>query len=168
MIDRLGNLLASRPGLAVRLSTAPTEEDARMLREQAVVEAWKTEGPFKRLVSDRDQRERILAWLDVRARGESADLSKEDRAAFDRAVAGRPAPAASALRALAEARLAAVETDLRDRGVPADRIVRDPIPAAPVAGAPSVATQIQPIGGAPVPASPPAAAAGARAGTPES
>ncbi|MBU6281619.1 DUF748 domain-containing protein [bacterium] len=160
MIDRVGELLASRPGLGVRLSAAPSEEDARVLREQSVVEAWKSEGPLRRLAADTDQRERIGAWLEARARGETAELSKDDRAAFDQAVAKQPAAAAPALRALAEARLAAVESALRDRGVASDRVARDAIPATPVAGVPSVATQLQPLGGAPLPASLPAQATG--------
>lgn len=162
MIDRLAGLLASRPGLAVRLSTAPSEEDARFLREQSLLDAWKSEGPFKRLMSDRGERERITTWLEARRNGETAELSKEDRAAFERVLAERPAPAVVALRTLAEARLASVEEDLRDRGVPADRVVRDPVAASPVAGAPSVTTQLQPVGGAGAqaiapPASPPPA-----------
>ena len=148
MIDRLAGLLASRPGLAVRLSTAPSEEDARFLREQSLLDAWKSEGPFKRLMSDRGERERITTWLEARRNGETAELSKEDRAAFERVLAERPAPAVAALRTLAEARLASVEEDLRDRGVPADRVVRDPVAASPVTGAPSVTTQLQPVGGA--------------------
>lgn len=143
---RLADFLVARPAMGVRLSTAPTTDDARWLHEQSLRDAWEEEGFFARslaFVVARGPRQRIRAYLDARASDEKPELSAEDTATLDEWLAERPAPTPAELQALAAARLAAVEKVLAEKGIDAARIARDEPAAEPATGAPVVAIQLQ-------------------------
>ncbi len=143
---RLGDFLAARPAMGVRLSTAPTADDARWLHEQALRNSWEEEGFFARslaFVVARGPRQRIRAYLDARRGDGTPELSAEDTATLDEWLAEIPPPGDAELQALAEARLAAVEAVLADKGIDAARVARGEPPDAPAKGAPVVAIQLQ-------------------------
>ena len=163
--DRLAAFLTSRPGMAVGLSTAPTTNDVRWLREQALRGEWKDAGVFARslaLFSQRGPRERIGAYLDARAEDAKPELSADDQAVLQQWLDERPSPTGEQLRALAAARLAAVQSVLADKGIAAPRITPEPPSDTPVDGAPTVSLQLGTAGrsaatSAPAPGAAPAA-----------
>ncbi len=156
---RLAAFLASRPGMGVELATAATHDDARWLHEQALASEWADEGVFKRSVgflTERGPRQRIGAYLQARAEDESGELSAEDAATLDEWLAERPPPSPEQLQALAAARLAAVEAELRDKDIDAARLTLAAPPPALADGAPTVSIKLQAAGRRPgAAASPP-------------
>ncbi|MGD9762343.1 MAG: DUF748 domain-containing protein [Candidatus Binatia bacterium] len=152
-VGQLAAFLGGRPGVAVELATAPTADDVRWLREQALLAEWGGEGLFKRsmgFVLERGVRDRVGAYLRRRADEESAELSEEDAAALDGWLAERPTPGTDELRALAQGRLAAVQSALRDQGVDAARIALAEPAGTPAGGAPLVSIKLYAAGrGAP-------------------
>lgn len=131
---RLAVFLASRPAMGVALSAAATPDDARWLHEHALLGHWAEEGFFERslaFVTERGPRQRIRGYLEARVEDQKPELSAEDAATLDSWLAEIPAPTAAELQALADARLAAVEAVLHERGIAADRVVRGPAPEEP-------------------------------------
>jgi hypothetical protein len=146
--DRLAAFLTSRPAMAVELDTAVTTDDVRWLREQALHAEWADEGFFKRsfaFVTQRGPRERIGDYLTARAEGNRAELSADDAATLQHWLDERPPPSAEQLRALAAARLAAVESVLQDKGIDAARIAHGEPSEEPVDGAPVVKIKFRPL-----------------------
>ncbi len=140
-VDRLGEFLASRPGLGVTLETAVTTGDVRWLREQALRAEWENQGFFAGLrgLADRGTRATVQRALAARAKDDPGALSAEDAAALDKWLAERPPIPAEQLRALAEARLTRVDTALREgNDLDAARIAHGEIPAEPVERDPAV------------------------------
>lgn len=130
--SRLADFLASRPAMGVQLTSAPTPDDARWLHEHALLASWADEGFFERsltFVTERGPRQRIRAYLEARKADQKSELSAEDAATLDAWLQEIPAPTAEALQALADARLAAVEAVLRDKGIAPSRISRGAPPA---------------------------------------
>ncbi len=126
---RLAGFLASRPGMAVELSSAATPADVRWLHEQALLPSWAEEGFFERslaLVIERGPRERIRAYLEARIEHDEPKLSAEDKATLDEWLQEIPQPSP---QALADARLAAVERVLHEKGIEPARISRAAAPA---------------------------------------
>jgi uncharacterized protein involved in outer membrane biogenesis len=148
-VNKLADLLASRPGIGVALDTAVTASDVRWLREQALREEWAGQGLFAKLkdLPNRAARERIEKALEARAHDQEATLDREDAATLDRWLDERPPIPAEQLRALADARLARVENELHaEHGVEADRITRRPVPADISSDAPAVRVEIGSVG----------------------
>ncbi|MBX3023961.1 DUF748 domain-containing protein [bacterium] len=124
---RLAAFLASRPAMGVQLTCAATPEDARWLHEQALLASWADEGVFARslaFVTERGPRQRIRAYLEARVADQKPELSAEDAATLAAWLQEIPPPPPDALQALAEARLAAVESVLREKGIDPSRISR--------------------------------------------
>jgi len=131
---RLAAFLASRPAMGVALAAAATPDDARWLHEHALLGRWAEEGFFERslaFVTARGPRQRIRAYLEARVEDETPELSAEDAATLDTWLAEVPAPTTGELQALADARIAAVEVVLREKGIDAARITRGPAPEEP-------------------------------------
>jgi hypothetical protein len=132
--------------MAVQLGTAPTQDDVRWLREQALRAEWEDEGFFEgamAFVTQRGPRERIRAYLDARADDSAAELSAEDQATLQQWLDERPAPTAEQLRELAAARLALVESVLHDKGIDAARVSHTEPPAEAAEGKPVVSLQLR-------------------------
>lgn len=128
---RLAAFLASRPAMGVQLAGAATPGDARWLHEQALFATWEDEGVFARslaFLTERGPRQRVRDYLEARVAGQPPELSAEDAAQLDEWLRDVPPPTAEQLAALAEARLAAVRTVLRDEGIDAARITVGPPP----------------------------------------
>ncbi|TMA99973.1 MAG: DUF748 domain-containing protein [Deltaproteobacteria bacterium] len=145
-VEALARLLASRPGLAVTLDAAPSAEDVRWLREQALREELAAPqgvlGSVRNL-PQRGARDRIRTALEARARDATGELAAEDAATLERWVNERAAPAPERLRTLAAERMLRLQAVLRERhGIPPERVApRDP--TADVAeGAPAVRFEI--------------------------
>lgn len=135
-LDGVGQLLASRPGLALRLGAAPAPADVRWLAERDVAAELATPRGVLTAIGDireRGTRQRVAAALAARASGQEGALEPEDAEALDRWVAERPAIAPERLTALAEARVARVRAVLSQRhGIPEARVVPgDPPPEPP-------------------------------------
>jgi hypothetical protein len=129
---RLAAFLVSRPAMGVQLASAPTPDDARWLHEHALLGTWAEEGFFERsfaFIAERGPRERIRAYLEARVDDQKPELSAEDAATLDEWLKEVPEPTPEALQALADARIAAVEAVLRDKGIDAARISRGEPPA---------------------------------------
>jgi hypothetical protein len=144
--ERLAGFLATRPGMAVQLGTAATKDDARWLREQALRGEWEDEGFVDRtlaFVTQRGPRERIRTYLDARADDAAAELSAEDQATLEQWLDERPAPTPEQLHELAAARLAVVESVLRDKGIDAARVSHSEPPAEAAEGKPVVTLQLR-------------------------
>jgi hypothetical protein len=146
-VRELAGFLASRPGVAVTLSAAPSAEDERWLREQALRAALAAPQGLVgtlRTLGERGTRQRVAAALAARARDEPGELAPDDAAVLVRWLAERPPPAAAELRALAEARLDRVATLLRDRhGIEARRVaLREPA-AEPTSDRPAVQVSLR-------------------------
>jgi hypothetical protein len=142
--SRLAAFLAGRPAMGVSLSAAATPGDARWLHEQALLGHWAEEGFFERslaFVIERGPRQRIRGYLEARADDRQPELSAEDAATLDAWLAEIPAPTEEALQALAAARLVAVETVLRDKGIAVERVTRGAAPEEP--SKPIVAIHLQ-------------------------
>jgi hypothetical protein len=124
-IEHLAGFLNSRPAMGVELDTAITSDDVRWLREQALRGKWQEEGIAQKalaFVTQRGPRERIGSYLAARAEGEKAELSPEDAATLQQELDKHPPPSDDQLRALAQARLAAVDAALQGKGIDATRI----------------------------------------------
>lgn len=128
---RLADFLAGRPAMGVALSAAATPDDARWLHEHALLGHWAEEGFFERslgFITERGPRQRIRDYLEARVADQKPELSAEDAATLDQWLTEIPAPTDAELQALADARVAAVETVLRGKGIAADRVTRGPAP----------------------------------------
>jgi hypothetical protein len=148
--QRLASFLTSRPAMAVQLDTAVTPDDVRWLREQALHGEWQDEGFVKRsfaFITQRGPRERIGDYLRARADGNTPELSAEDAATLQRWLDERPPPSAEQLRGLAAARLAAVESALREQGIDPGRITHGEPSGEPAEGAPVVKIKFQAASG---------------------
>ncbi|HSQ00376.1 MAG TPA: DUF748 domain-containing protein, partial [Candidatus Dormibacteraeota bacterium] len=124
---RLAAFLAGRPAMGVQLTSAATPDDARWLHEHALLASWAEEGFFERslaFATARGPRERIRAYLEARVEDQKPELSADDAATLDEWLKEIPPPTPEALQALAEARLAAVDSVLREKGIDASRISR--------------------------------------------
>jgi hypothetical protein len=143
--ERLAAFLASRPGMAVQLTADPTQEDVRWLREQALGSEWEEEGFFSKGVAfftERGPRERIRAYLTARAEDGKPELSAEDQATLQQWLDERPAPTPEQLRALAEARVAVVQTALAAKQIDAARVTVTPPEETPIDGPPIVSLKL--------------------------
>lgn len=148
-IEKLASFLASRPGMAVGLEAAPTEDDVRWLHEQALARAWQEEGVLGRslaFLTQRGPRQRIGAYLEARAVGEDAELDAEDVSTLQQWLAKQPPPSAQTLRDLAAARLDAVRAVLEEGGIGAARVSLSAPGGEPIAGAPAVKVALRPLG----------------------
>jgi uncharacterized protein involved in outer membrane biogenesis len=128
---RLAAFLASRPAMGVQLTSAATADDARWLHEQALLATWADEGVFARslaFVVERGPRQRIRDYLEARIADQKPELSAEDAAQLDEWLTEIPPPTPEQLTALAAARLAAVQTILRDKAIDAARVTVGPPP----------------------------------------
>jgi len=127
-VSQLAAFLASRPGVGVTLAAAPSVQDARWLREQALrAELTAPQGVLGtlRTLGERGVRQRVAAALEARARDQEGKLDPDDAAALERWLAERPPPPPAELRALAAARLERVTALLRDRhGIEPGRIAQ--------------------------------------------
>ena len=128
------------------LDAAPSAEDVRWLREQALREELAAPqgvlGSVRNL-PQRGARDRIRTALEARARDATGELAAEDAATLERWVNERAAPAPERLRTLAAERMVRLQAVLRERhGIPPERVApRDP--TADVAeGAPAVRFEI--------------------------
>lgn len=141
-VEQLGTFLASRPGIGVTLTAAPSPEDARWLAEQALrEELTRPQGVFGavRTVGQRGARERIRIVLEARSRDETGTLEAEDQEMLERWLAERPAVPAATLDALAEARTAKVEAVLEEaHGIDPARLARGAPRGEPATGPPAV------------------------------
>jgi len=147
-VEQVGKLLASRPGLAIGLTTSATNQDARWLHEQALLKQWQEQGFFGALreLAQGDTRENVQKALEARAQDETAELSAEDTAALDEWLKTVPPATPQQLQALAEARLATVQTALRDTaGIDAARIHTEQPSEQLADEAPVVKIQLQPV-----------------------
>jgi hypothetical protein len=131
-LDALGGLLASRPGIGITLSGAPTESDVRWLHEQALREELsKPQGVFGAIgnLAQRGARERVRVALEARAEGKEGPLDAEDAATLEEWLAERPKPGPKELRALVAARLERASATLREgHGVGTERVTSaDPV-----------------------------------------
>jgi hypothetical protein len=138
-LNALADLLASRPGIAITLSGAPTKSDARRLHEQALYdELAQPQGVLGAIgnLAQRGARERVRAALEERAEGKEGRLEPDDAAKLEEWLAERPKPTDENLRALVRARQEHMAKTLRDgRGIAAERVVLAD-PAAEVRDAP--------------------------------
>jgi uncharacterized protein involved in outer membrane biogenesis len=145
---RLADFLASRPAMAVQLAAAPTADDVRWLREQALRAEWHDESFWQRsfgFLTQRGPRERIGAYLAARAAGTNPPaLSSEDAATLQTWLDARPGPPPDALSGLAAARLTAVEAILHGRDIDAARVSHADPTAEPVEGPPVVTIAFRP------------------------
>src|SRR5213593_4043323 len=145
-VEALARLLASRPGLAVTLDAAPSAEDVRWLREQALREELAAPqgvlGSVRNL-PQRGARDRIRTALEARAHDAKGELATEDAATLERWLNERPAPTPERLRTLTAERMTRLQAVLREQhGIPSERVVRRD-PSADVAeGAPAVRFEI--------------------------
>ena len=145
-VAALARLLASRPGLAVTLDAAPSVEDVRWLREQALREELAAPqgvlGSVRNL-PQRGARDRIRTALEARAHDAKGELATEDAATLERWLNERPAPTPERLRTLTAERMTRLQAVLREQhGIPSERVVRRD-PSADVAeGAPAVRFEI--------------------------
>ena len=129
--ERLAAFLATRPAMGVQLASAATPDDARWLHEQALLATWEDEGVFARsmaFVLERGPRQRIRDYLQARIADQKPELSAEDAAQLDEWLADVPPPTEAQLAALGEARVAAAQTILRDKGLDAARVTVGPPP----------------------------------------
>lgn len=111
-VKQLADFLAGRPALGVTLTAPVTASDVRALREQTLLAKL---GPRKGVIGtlrNIGARGRIVDALDARSRGEEGKLDDDDTKALDEYLKDVPEPSADQIRALAEARLAAVEKTL--------------------------------------------------------
>ena len=146
--QRLGDFLAARPAMAVELDAFVTTDDVRWLREQALHSEWHDENFVQRalaFLTQRGPRERIGEYLAARAGGDNPELSAEDAATLQQMLDQRPAPTPDQLRALAAARLAAVDSVLHDKGIDAARITHNDASGEPVDGAAVVKIKFRPL-----------------------
>jgi hypothetical protein len=142
--ERLAAFLVSRPAMAVQLSSAATVADERWLHEQALLDDFADENFFERslaFVTERGPRQRIRGYLETRRKNKKAKLSAEDTATLDEWLAERPPPTPEQLQTLAEARIAAVETVLREEGIDPSRVSRGAPPEEP--GKPTVDVKLR-------------------------
>lgn len=139
-VEQLAAFMAGRPGLGVTLAAPPTAADVRALREQDLLERLGPRAGVLGRLRNLGARGRIVDALAARADGEAGALDADDAAELDEYLEDVPAPAPERLRALAEARLALVETALReDYGIDASQIARGrEAPGEPVEGEPGV------------------------------
>lgn len=141
-VAQLAALLASRPGLAVTLSAAPTPQDVRWLAEQALREEFAAPqgvvGALRNL-PERGARNRIGTALEARATGEVGALDPADAEQLEHWLGERPAVGADRLVTLATARIARVAGEFAQRhGLAAGRVVRGEAAGVPVEGVPAV------------------------------
>lgn len=144
---RLAAFLAGRPTMAAQLDAEVTPADVRWLHEQSLRGQWAEEGFFQRtfaFVTERGPRERIGSYLTARAEGQQPQLSAEDAATLQQWLNEQPPPSPEQLRGLAEERVAAVTTILRDKGIDAARIGAGE-PSAPPAEAENDAAGSPPV-----------------------
>jgi hypothetical protein len=151
-VEQLAAFLAGRPGIAVTLVAPPSTQDVRWLREQALREELAAPqgifGTVKNL-RERGARERIRVALEARAHDDPGPLEPEDVPTLERWLAERPPLAPERLRALQSARLARVETLLRDQhGITRERMARREPEGEPTDEAPAVRFEIGSIAAA--------------------
>jgi hypothetical protein len=142
-LDALGELLASRPGIALTLSGAPAPSDVRWLHEQALREELsRPQGVFGAIgtLAQRGARERIRLALEARAADGEGPLDTDDAATLEEWLAERPPPSEKDLRALVTGRFERVGAVLHDeRGVDVSRVRTSEPGAAAATGEPVVA-----------------------------
>jgi hypothetical protein len=147
-VEQLGTLLAARPSMAVELTTAATQPDARWLHEQALLKQWQGQGFLGSLreIAQGKTRDRVQRALEARAGDEPADLSAEDNAALDAWLQDVPPASPQQLQALAAQRLTLVAAALRD-GASLDpaRIRQSAVGSDVGDEAPVVQIQLQPL-----------------------
>ncbi len=145
--DRVATFLKSRPGMAVAIATSATAEDARWLREQALLKEWQGAGFFGkvRALTQGDTREHVEEALAARAKDEPGELSPEDTEALQKWLDERPPIPNEQLQALATARLEKTAATLQDQGIDSARIVRGEVSPEVAEGEPEVTIQLQPV-----------------------
>ncbi len=147
-LERLGGLLASRPGMGVQLRAVVTAADQRWLREQALRQQWGQQGVLGRLgtLLQRSTRDRVEAALRARAEGGTGELAAEDAQALDRWLEAVPQPSPEQMRRLAASRLDYVAGALREgKGIDAARLVLVDPSADLAEGAPEVKIKLGPV-----------------------
>lgn len=135
-LDGIGRLLATRPGLVLRLGAAAAPADIRWLAEQQLLkELIKPRGLLGAVggLAERGTRTRVVAALSARSRGEAAPVESSDAEALERWLADQPPPTPEQLQELGDARIARVRDLLAQRhGIAGQRVVADdPPPTAP-------------------------------------
>ena len=146
--ERVGGLLASRPGMGVQLRAVVTAADQRWLREQALRQQWGQQGVLGRLgtLLQRSTRDRVEAALRARAEGGAGALAAEDTQALDRWLEAVPQPSPEQMRGLAASRLDKVAGALREgKGIDASRLVLIDPTADLAEGAPEVKIRLGPV-----------------------
>jgi len=145
-IKQLATFISSRPGMGVTLEPIPSTRDVRWLREHALLEELgKPQGIFGAVknIGQGGKRERISKALAAREKDEAGELSDEDAKTLDEWLDARPSPAPDQLHALADGRLAKLESVLHDDyGVDSARIARSDATAEPTDDPPVVRLQI--------------------------
>jgi len=145
-VEALARLLASRPGIGVTLEAAPSADDVRWLREQALREELAApQGVFGsvRNLPQRGARDRIRTALEARARDAKGDLTADDAKTLDQWLNERPAPTPERLRTLAAERMARLQTVLKEKhGIAPERVGRRDSAADVVPGPPVVRFEI--------------------------
>lgn len=143
---RLGALLAARPTLRIVLRAAPTADDVRWLREQALRDAWAGEGVLGtlRALRDRGLRERVREALDARAEDRPGELAPADAAQLDLWLDEHAPPGPEALERLLTDRVTRAETALREEAAVAAESIRREEPALePIDGPPGVRVEFE-------------------------
>jgi hypothetical protein len=125
-VDKLADFMASRPGVGITLSATLTPKDVRWLREQSLAaELAAPQGVFGaiRNLPARGARDRIRTALEARARDEEGKLDDEDAKTLEEWLTERGDLPKDKAKALADARIAAVQKALVEgKGVDATRV----------------------------------------------
>jgi len=135
----------------VTLEAAPSADDVRWLREQALREELAAPqgvlGSVRNL-PQRGARDRIRTALEARARDTKGELAAEDADTLERWLNERPAPTPERLRTLTGERMARLRTVLQEKhGIAAERIGRRDPAADVIEGPPVVRFEIGAAGG---------------------
>ncbi|MFI5396273.1 MAG: DUF748 domain-containing protein [Candidatus Binatia bacterium] len=145
-IKQLATFIAGRPGMGATLEAIPSTRDVRWLREHALLEELgKPQGIFGAVknIGQGGKRERISEALATREKDGAGELGDEDAKTLDEWLDARPSPTPDQLHALADARLAKLESVLHDDyGVDSARIARSDATAEPTDDPPVVRLQI--------------------------
>lgn len=125
VVEGLAALMESRPGVGVELEAQVAKEDARALREHALLQKWGEEGVFGGLLSlaQRGARARVRAAIEGRAQGEEGALSPEDARELEEWLNEIPEPTLDQIKELAAARLGAVVDALHAKHIDDARFV---------------------------------------------
>jgi len=125
-LGSITELLAARRDAVVELTGGWSSADRRWLAEQELIDDLEEPGGFMgvlRALGVRGQTERIREALEERGAGRPGRLDQDDEETVDRLIAEGPPIADDRLVALAEARLARVQTVLADQGVTRARVL---------------------------------------------